>query len=152
MQVEVHNTTSLVEDFKSLQPQSYTYRTDVEAKQQYFGFVAQEMQELYPALVQTSKDGLLSIAYDDVLALVTLMLQERMTVLDDVARRAMDIGSTIKENQEERILAVRDKLERIRRELESVKDLHRRLDEKEDLESRTPDGFLKDRRENPIFV
>jgi hypothetical protein len=75
--------------FRQLRPISYQMKTDVESKRTMFGFIAQELQELYPSLVHKTEgpdgDSRLSVGYTDLIAVITLTVQQEMTRLDLVA-------------------------------------------------------------------
>jgi hypothetical protein len=74
------------EMFRKLRPVAFSMKTDHESKRTNFGFIAQELQELYPSVVhgKDSGDGHLTVSYTDLIAVITLTVQQEMSRLDMV--------------------------------------------------------------------
>lgn len=87
-----NNTTDLGNEplaskmFRQLRPVAFQLKTDIESKRTSFGFIAQELQALYPSVVrETKRDGqMLTVSYTDLIAVITLTVQQEMTRLDMV--------------------------------------------------------------------
>jgi len=71
-----------VEVLRELRPVSYTMRNNTESKRTMFGFVAQEIEEVFPNLVMTQPDGRKALHLMDMIAVITMALQHRVTVHD----------------------------------------------------------------------
>lgn len=69
--------------FRKLRPVAFSLKTDIESKRTSFGFIAQELQQLYPSIVTESEDRL-SVHYTDLIAVITLTVQQEMSRLDIV--------------------------------------------------------------------
>lgn len=60
---------------RELRPVSFHMKQGVEAKYLKFGFIAQEVESVFPNLVHTGQDGMKAIAMQDLIAVLTLALQ-----------------------------------------------------------------------------
>lgn len=71
---------------RELRPVSFSFKSGPEAKHSRYGFVAQELQQVLPAVVRSSKDSAehLSVVYQDLIALLTLATQ---TLQDKLVRQ-----------------------------------------------------------------
>lgn len=70
---------------RQLRPVSFKFKHGPEAKYSRFGFVAQELQQVLPSIVHGTGDEHLSVAYQDMIAVLTLasqMLQAKVESLE----------------------------------------------------------------------
>ena len=99
---DVESLEGVLEDVRALRPRRYRFDG---SDRPSFGFIAQEVRELFPELVHEDdgEEGLLSLAYDQFAALAIGAIQEQQEELDDL--RA--------ENDElhERVAAIERRLE-----------------------------------------
>jgi hypothetical protein len=104
--------------FRRLRPVSYNLKTDVEAKRMNFGFIAQELEELYPNLVTNNeRSGFKAVAYTDIIALITLTVQQEMARLDIVSTKLTELEGIasehdlILESSEKKIIELENELQ-----------------------------------------
>lgn len=88
---------------RELRPVSYSFKHGADAKQERFGFVAQELQHVLPDLVRGAGEQDKSVVYQDFIALITLAsqsLQESLDLedvrLDALERRVFDFARKMK--------------------------------------------------------
>lgn len=72
---------------KELKPVSYRMKDAAAPKDKQYGFIAQDVQKIFPDLVTTGagKDKRLGLSYNGLLAPIVLAIQELNTKVDDVA-------------------------------------------------------------------
>ena len=58
------------------------FSKDIDLKQQHYGFLAQELQKLFPELVQKEGDGYLSVNYIELIPIMVQALQELSAEVD----------------------------------------------------------------------
>ena len=98
-QKDVYDGVSWV--LRQLRPVSYKFKTGPEAKYSRYGFIAQELKEVLPAVVRdTVRDGKprLGVAYQDLIALLTSaaqMLQEKVNVQERKIARLEELVSSL---------------------------------------------------------
>jgi acyl-[acyl carrier protein]--UDP-N-acetylglucosamine O-acyltransferase len=87
------NTTApmVSELFQALRPVSFAFKRKVESKELYYGFLAQELEEIYPHLVHTNVQGKKTVKYQDIIAIVTLTVQQEMERLDLTNMRLTEV-------------------------------------------------------------
>jgi len=71
---------------RELRPVSFTFRRGPESKFTRYGFVAQELERVLPAVVR-EKDDYKHVQYQDVIALLTLTAQTQQDRLDSLERK-----------------------------------------------------------------
>jgi len=130
-------------EFMQLKPVAYHMKKDVESKALRFGFIAQDMAELYPDFVSSASpqhnydsDGnwiggteikdirqQLGIHYDDVIALLTMMVKHSIEQLDGVDSRLDRVAGKIVTEQGARVHKQVRKLASLREEIDKLKQL-----------------------------
>ena len=58
-----------------LKPKSYNYIDDADKRERY-GFIAQEVEKLYPNIVKEGANGMKSLNYDDIIPLAIGNIQD----------------------------------------------------------------------------
>lgn len=72
---------------RELRPVSFNLKHGPEAKHLKFGFIAQELETVFPNLVRTvGKDDTKAVASQDLIAVLTLALQTLQKEFDDTRR------------------------------------------------------------------
>jgi len=90
---------------RELRPVSFNLKRGPEAKYLKFGFVAQELETVFPNLVRTvGEDDTKSVAHQDLIAVLTLALQTLQKELED-HRREMEEQRERMERLEEAVMA-----------------------------------------------
>ena len=72
-----------------LKPSKYYYKDSKKtAKNKSYGFIAQEVQEIFPDIVRHNEDdGNLALAYDDFAILAIKAIQEQQTTIEEVEKQ-----------------------------------------------------------------
>merc|ERR1712194_65413 len=117
-----------VDEFRKVRPTGFYFSSDVQAKRTRFGFIAQELQELYPSAVETLSSGRMGVNYNDVLAILTLVLQERMKIADNLTQRAAEVAETVLKKQDSDVNSQAQRLEKLRVEIAGIRELHIKLE------------------------
>ncbi len=60
-----------------------------------YGFVAQEVQKIFPDLVTTQEDGLLGIQYTGLIPVLVKAIQEQQLEIDELFRRIEELEKKI---------------------------------------------------------
>jgi hypothetical protein len=73
---------------KQLNPIKFNWiDTDKRGNQKEIGFIAQEVQQVVPEVVGTNSDGTLSLDYPKMVAVLTKVLQEQQTLIEQLEAR-----------------------------------------------------------------
>jgi len=83
---------------RELRPVSFKFKNGPEGKHQRYGFVAQELQQVLPDLVRGQGEKHLAVAYQDLIALLTLaaqVLQEKVKQQEETLERLVKIVEEI---------------------------------------------------------
>jgi hypothetical protein len=88
----VDQKAQAAEVVQQLKPVSYYMKRSSEAKRLRFGFIAQEVEKILPNLVHTDGQGerLKAVYYTDMIAVVTMAIQQQMSITDELAEKVMD--------------------------------------------------------------
>lgn len=70
-----------------LRPSSYNYITSGQKSQKTTGFIAQEVQKVFPEMVHTGEDGILALAYKDFGVLAIKAIQEQQAIITSLLER-----------------------------------------------------------------
>jgi Mg2+ and Co2+ transporter CorA len=109
--VEAMTETQIKQDaeevVRKLQPVSYYMVKDTnEAKNMHFGFIAQEVEKIFPSLVKdVDENGMKGIIYNDLIAVITMAVQQQMEKVDIISEDVRDL--------QERMLALESSQERV---------------------------------------
>lgn len=70
----------------SLKPSQYNYKSQRNNEIQY-GFIAQELQEIYPLLVTTMIEGNLGVNYEELIPILTKGIQEQQEIISELQEK-----------------------------------------------------------------
>jgi hypothetical protein len=152
---------------RQLRPVSFQFRSGPEGKYNRYGFVAQELQQVLPAVVRGQGERHLSVVYQDLIALLTLAAQnlqdkvskqeEAMTAmtahikaLDDKLERLLGRQQEQEQQQgqlqqQQQILSLEKKIQQQEEQLQQVRQLqkqqHQRHQRVRQLEQQQPVFF-----------
>ena len=90
---------SLMKDrLKQLRPVSYNFKTDVAGfktdpaiSNLQYGFVAQELQKIFPEMVTSREDGVLGVRYSELIPVLVQVLKEQQDQIDSLNKRITDL-------------------------------------------------------------
>ncbi len=131
---EIQPMDSSLEKILQLKPVTYKYRTDREEKQQ-IGFIAQDVEPLFPEVVETDDEGLKSMIYSNLIAPVVKAIQELNRKIDklfatqkkeakEVDRLKRDLARQ-KIEHEEKVKKLESQNEQLEKRLEAIEKLIR---------------------------
>lgn len=95
LKTDVRNLATASDRLKSLRPVSYKLKPNVKEEGEktgkeegeQMGFIAQEMQEIFPEIVVADKNGVLGIRYTELIPVLVKAFQEQQQVIDDLKAR-----------------------------------------------------------------
>ena len=76
-----------VDKFYQVRPVSYKWIEASKGDQVHHGFIAQELEMIYPELVKTGSDGYKSVAYTEMIAMITDVIQAHRSEIDQIKKR-----------------------------------------------------------------
>ena len=84
MKNDINNiSTADLSKLDQIQPATYTFKDDKTKKQRY-GFIAQDVEKIYPSLVENGANGMKSLKYDDFIPLAVGNIQQlKKSIPDD---------------------------------------------------------------------
>lgn len=106
--------------FSQLRPVSFAFKKKIESKELYYGFLAQELEDVYPSLVDTNLEGKKTVKYQDIIAIVTLTVQQEMERLDLTQLRLEEVEG-VAERHDEILGTSESKIKLLERELARLK-------------------------------
>ena len=80
--------------FKSLNPQKYNYLHQEDTAQKDKGFIAQELQEIYPSLVKEHKDTL-HVGYTGLIPILVKGMQEQQEMIEKLTAKINELEKKI---------------------------------------------------------
>ena len=116
---DVQSLEGVLEDVLSLRPTRYRFK-GTDDRSPSFGFIAQEVRELFPELVRKAEDkrGTLSLCYDQFAALVVQAIKEQQELIDARNDRVEELETSVDD-----LKAENDELRERLRALESTADV-----------------------------
>jgi len=95
LKTDIKELPSAGERVKGLRPVSYKMKShvkagaedQVKAETEQMGFIAQEVQEIFPEIVVADKNGVLGIRYTELIPVLVKAFQEQQQVIDDLTNR-----------------------------------------------------------------
>lgn len=88
---------------KLLRPVTYNLKTDLKELQidktmniLQYGFIAQELQEVFPEMVTTRDDGAMGICYTELIPVLVQALKEQQAEIDVLTKRITDLEGKVK--------------------------------------------------------
>ena len=81
-----------------LKPAKYYYTdSKAEAKAKSHGFIAQEVETVFPELVREREDGKIALAYDDFAVLAVKAIQEQQEIIEEQAQKMAKMETELAE-------------------------------------------------------
>jgi hypothetical protein len=82
---DIHPIARVLERVKQLNPVTYKHKSHADAKHDSWGFIAQEVEHLFPDFV-SEKEGLKGLAYNNFAVLAIKAIQEQQTIIEEKNR------------------------------------------------------------------
>lgn len=98
---DIRDLTTSKNKLKALRPVKYKLKEKKKVKegepeqpiQEQMGFIAQEIQKIYPEIVAENKDGMLGVRYTALIPVLVKAFQEQQTEIDDLKARIEKLES-----------------------------------------------------------
>lgn len=110
---DVERLGGVLDDVLSLQPASYRMKDRGDESARLYGFIAQEVREVFPAVVgEDEGSGLLSISYSDFSVLAIQAIKEQQEIIDAQAERiaALEGAASRNDQLEARLVALEKRM------------------------------------------
>lgn len=65
----------------------------------HYGFMAQELKDVYPSFVQLNSNGYYSVNYQEMIPILAKGIQEQQSQIDDLKKEVSDLKSVLKQQQ-----------------------------------------------------
>jgi hypothetical protein len=99
----ITNLTIMKDKLKLLRPVSYNLKTDVKGittdpniSNLQYGFVAQELQGIFPDMVTKREDGVLGVRYTELIPVLVQALKEQQEEIDALSKRISELEKASK--------------------------------------------------------
>lgn len=103
LKTNITTLATMKDKLMSIRPVSYNLRTDVKEIQVdknvsnfQYGFIAQELKEVFPELVTAREDGIEGIRYIELIPILVEVIKGQQAELDALTKRVTDLESKIK--------------------------------------------------------
>lgn len=87
---DINEVTVGLNEVLQMRPVSYYLKSD-KTKNQLIGFIAQEIKELIPDVVETDENGMLSMRYSELIPVLTKAVQEQQVIIDDKSKKITEL-------------------------------------------------------------
>lgn len=96
---DIQEINSVLSQVKRLKPSVYSYKENNPTSKHSLGFIAQEVQEIFPDLVQTSNEerskGMLAVDYSGFTVVAIKAIQEQQTIIENQANEIEKLNSRL---------------------------------------------------------
>lgn len=65
----------------------------------HYGFMAQELKNVYPTFVQLNSNGYYTVNYQEMIPILAKGIQEQQAQIDDLKKEVSDLKSMLKQQQ-----------------------------------------------------
>jgi len=96
--LNVTNLSLMKDKLKLLRPVSYNLKPDFEGfkidpkiSNLQYGFIAQELQEVFPDMVSQRDDGVLGVRYTELIPVLVQALKEQQEEIEDLIKRVAEL-------------------------------------------------------------
>lgn len=103
IKLNIENLPSIKDKLLLLRPVTYKLRTDIQGLQidpllnnTQYGFIAQELQKVFPEMVISKDDGTLGIRYNDLIPVLVQAIKEQQNEIDALTKRISVLEGTSK--------------------------------------------------------
>jgi hypothetical protein len=99
----ITNLALMKDKVKLLKPVSYNLKKDIEGvkidpmiSDFQYGFIAQELKEVFPDMVSQREDGVLGIRYTELIPVLVQAIKEQQEEIDDLKKRLTELEQASK--------------------------------------------------------
>jgi hypothetical protein len=112
--------SSILNNILALNPVSYNFKTEKDGTISHIGFIAQEVEQLFPELVSTGPDGIKGISYAMFTPLLTKAIQQQQTQITGITENQNKIVNQLTGQLADQNLTVDSKLQLIGENLDNI--------------------------------
>jgi hypothetical protein len=112
--------SSILNNILALNPVSYNFKTEKDGTISHIGFIAQEVEQLFPELVSTGPDGIKGISYAMFTPLLTKAIQQQQTQITGITENQNKIVNQLTGQLADQSLSVDSKLQLIGSSLDEL--------------------------------
>jgi len=76
-----------IANFENLEPKTFNYKTQ-DASEKHYGFIAQEVEQIYPQLVKENPSGIKTLNYMEMVPLLVLKINKMQQEIDELKKSA----------------------------------------------------------------
>ena len=80
-----------------LNPTQFTFKTDAK-KNIHYGFIAQDLEQVYPELVKDSEKGYRKVNYIELIPLIISKMKEMQNEIDELKKHQLELKKDVKNN------------------------------------------------------
>ena len=95
---DISSIEGILPSVLQLQPKSYGFIND-ETGTRAMGFIAQEVETIFPAIVKEREDGMKALAYDQFSVLAIQAIREQQAIIDQQQSNALSLQNTVAQQQ-----------------------------------------------------
>ena len=96
-----NNIIDIPEDKKNslldLNPTQFTFKSDTK-KNIHYGFIAQDLENVYPELVKDSEKGYRKVNYIELIPLIISKMKEMQNEIDELKKHQLELKKDVKNN------------------------------------------------------
>ena len=119
LKTDIEYLGGILPKITQLKPAKYYYKSSMDAPQKSHGFIAQEVQEVFPELVY-EREGLLTLAYDNFAVLSIQAIKEQQVIIDSQNAKIESQGQKNAE-LEKQVANQNTKIENLQNQLNEIK-------------------------------
>lgn len=98
LKTEIEYLSGILPKITQLKPAKYFYKSSTDAPQKSHGFIAQEVQAIFPELVH-EREGLLTLAYDNFAILSIQAIKEQQAEIESLEQRLEKLEALLLEKE-----------------------------------------------------
>jgi hypothetical protein len=83
LKTDINPLPGILDKLMQLQPKTYQYTASADANRRSYGFLAQDVEKLFPEFVFSSENGIKGIAYSNFSVIAVKAIQEQQKVIDE---------------------------------------------------------------------
>jgi len=87
LKTDIEYLGGILPKINQLKPAKYFYKSAIDAPQKSHGFIAQEVQQIFPELVRENGEGKLALAYDDFAILAIQAIKEQQAEIESLKNK-----------------------------------------------------------------
>jgi hypothetical protein len=87
LKTDINSLPGILDKLMQLQPKTYQYTASADANRRSYGFLAQDVEKLFPEFVFSSENGIKGIAYSNFSVIAVKAIQEQQQQIEEQKQR-----------------------------------------------------------------